>query len=374
MSDVPCVHALPLGLVTLADHEEHARKQLDANAWAYFSGGAGDEITLRGNREAWDALPLNPRVLRPLSGGHTRVQLLSHTLAHPILLAPIAFQRMAHPDGELATAHAAAALGAGMVLSAQSSTTLEKVACAALGETARGPLWFQLYAQADRGFTLDLVQRAELAGYEALVLTVDAPTSGTRDRERRVGFCLPEGVSAVNLAGMPSMVARPIAANASKLFDGLLASAPTWADVGWLQEHTRLPLLLKGVLHEEDARQARALGISAVVVSNHGGRTLDTAVPTALALQRIVSALDGAMPVLVDGGIRRGTDVLKAVALGATAVMIGRPYVYGLANAGAVGVAHVLRLLRDELEIAMALCGCATLAEVSRAVLFDARH
>jgi 4-hydroxymandelate oxidase len=364
---------LPEGVVTLADHEAHARKVLDDNAWAYFSGGAGDEITLRANREAWHGLRLHPRVLRPLAGGHTRIELLGRTLAHPILLAPVAFQRMAHPDGEIASALAAAALEAGLVLSSQASVAMESVAAAMLKDRGpqSGPLWFQLYWQHDRGFLRELVARAETAGYEALVLTVDAPTSGARDRERRAGFRLPADVSAVNLAGLPPPPAAALQPGQSALFDGLLAAAPTWADVQWLQSNTRLPILLKGVLHEDDARQAAALGLAGVIVSNHGGRTLDTAPATAVVLPRIVEAVAGQMPVLVDGGIRRGTDVLKAMALGASAVLVGRPYVCALANAGAVGVAHVLRLLRDELEIAMALCGCATLAKTTPGLLFD---
>ena len=362
-------HALPPGIASLADHERLARQQLDDNAWAYFSGGAADEITLAANRSAWDQITLQPRVLRALAGGHTRTELLGRTLAHPILLAPIAFQRMAHSDGELASAFAAAALGAGMVLSTQSSTPVEAVAQAMQGDPASGPLWFQLYLQHDRGFTRALVQRAEAAGCEALVLTVDAPTSGVRDRERRAQFRLPAGISAVHLAGLAPPPARALAPGQSALFDGLLQHAPTWDDVAWLQSTTRLPVLLKGVLHPDDARQAAALGVAGLIVSNHGGRTLDTAPATAHALPRIAHAVQGALPLLVDGGIRRGTDVLKALALGARAVLLGRPAVYGLAHAGAAGVAHVLRLLRDELEIAMALTGCATLADATPALL-----
>lgn len=369
MTPLPARHTIPPGLVTLADHEQHARTQLDDNAWAYFSGGAADEISLRANRSAWDALPLWPRMLRPLAGGHTRVPLLGRTLAHPILLAPVAFQRMAHPDGELAMAYAAAALGAGVVLSTQASVSLESVAQAVLPDPGRGPLWFQLYLQPDRGFTQALVQRAEAAGYEALVLTVDAPTSGVRDRERRAGFRLPPGVSPVNLAGLQTPASPPLSPGQSALFDGLLHHAPTWDDIAWLQSITRLPVLLKGVLHPADARQAVSVGAAGLIVSNHGGRTLDTAPATATALPRVVQAVDGAVPVLVDGGIRRGTDVLKAMALGASAVLVGRPAVWGLANAGAAGVAHVLRLLRDELEVAMALTGCATLAQATPALL-----
>ena len=369
MTQIPARHTIPPGLVTLADHELHARTQLDDNAWAYFSGGAADEISLRANRSAWDALPLWPRVLRPLAGGHTRVPLLGRTLAHPILLAPVAFQRMAHPDGELAMAYAAAALGAGVVLSTQASVSLESVAQAVLPDPGRGPLWFQLYLQPDRGFTQALVQRAEAAGYEALVLTVDAPTSGVRDRERRAGFRLPPGVGPVNLTGLQVPAPSALSPGQSALFDGLLHHAPTWDDIAWLQSITRLPVLLKGVLHPADARQAVSVGAAGLIVSNHGGRTLDTAPATATALPRVVQAAGGAVPVLVDGGIRRGTDVLKAMALGASAVLVGRPAVWGLANAGAAGVAHVLRLLRDELEVAMALTGCATLAEATPALL-----
>ena len=369
MTQIPARHTIPSGLVTLADHELHARTQLDDNAWAYFSGGAADEISLRANRTAWDALPLWPRVLRPLAGGHTRVPLLGRTLAHPILLAPVAFQRMAHPDGELAMAYAAAALGAGVVLSTQASVSLESVAQAVLPDPGRGPLWFQLYLQPDRGFTQALVQRAEAAGYEALVLTVDAPTSGVRDRERRAGFRLPPGVGPVNLTGLQVPAPSALSPGQSALFDGLLHHAPTWDDIAWLQSITRLPVLLKGVLHPADARQAVSVGAAGLIVSNHGGRTLDTAPATATALPRVVQAVGGAVPVLVDGGIRRGTDVFKAMALGASAVLVGRPAVWGLANAGAAGVAHVLRLLRDELEVAMALTGCATLAEATPALL-----
>lgn len=369
MTRVPDVESLPPGIVNLADHEAQARTRLDAPAWAYFSGGAADELTLRTNRAAWDRLELWPRVLRPLAGGHTRVELLGRTLAHPILLAPLAFQKLAHADGELASAHAAAALGAGLVLSTQSSVPMEDVARAMQSEPGRGPLWFQLYMQHDRGHTLELVQRAERAGYEALVLTVDAPSSGARDRERRADFRLPPQVRAVHLDTLPPLGPRSLQAGQSALFDALLAQAPTWDDVSWLQSRTRLPLLLKGVLHPLDARQALGLQVAGLVVSNHGGRTLDTTPSTATALPRIVQEVGGRMAVLVDGGIRRGTDVLKAMALGADAVLLGRPYLYGLANAGAVGVAHVLRLLRDELEIAMALTGCRTLDQASPALL-----
>lgn len=360
---------LPDGVVSLSDHEAHARKIIDAPTWAYLFGAAGDSLTFEGNLNAWRQLPLLPRVMRPLAGGHTRVELLGRTLAHPILIAPMAYQQLAHPDGEYATALAAAAMGAGLVLSTQASSPLETVANTYLSGPERGPLWFQLYLQEDRGFTEELVRRAESAGYEALVLTVDAPVQGVRDQERRAGFCLPAGICAVNLASMRTATPRTLSAGESALFDGLLTHAPSWHDVAWLRSITRLPILLKGVLHPDDAREALACGAAGLIVSNHGGRTLDTAVTTATALPQIVQAVRGEMPVLVDGGIRRGTDVLKAMALGANAVLVGRPVLHGLANAGATGVAHVIRLLRDELEIAMALCGCRTLDQASQSLL-----
>jgi 4-hydroxymandelate oxidase len=377
---------VPARVVNLHDHEAEAQRVLDAQAWAYFSGGAADEVTLRANAQAWQSLSLLPRVLAPLQGGHTQVRLLGRLLPHPILLAPVAYQRLAHPDGELATAVAAAAQGAGLVLSTQSSTLMEHVAQAfgrkppatpqaadAAGSPAPsstagdgGPLWFQLYWQPDREVTQQLIERAEAAGFEALVLTVDAPVHGARDRERHAGFVLPAGLRAVNLPAAPASTASPqqdAAGEPASAFDSVLRHAPTWADVRQLIQGTRLPVLLKGILHPDDARAALDTGAAGVIVSNHGGRTLDTAIATAHALPAVAQAVGGQMAVLVDGGLRRGTDIFKALALGADAVLIGKPHVYGLAHAGPMGVAHVIRLLRDELEIAMALCGCATLGQ-----------
>lgn len=356
--------ALP---VALPDYAAAAAERLEAQARAYFDGGAADELTLVANLRAWQQIGLQSRVLRPMAGAHTRVELLGRTLAHPVLLAPVAYQRLAHPEGELATAQAAAALQAGMVLSTQSSVPVEAVAHIIRRDPDSGPLWFQVYIQPDRDFTLALVRRAEAAGCEALVLTVDAPVSGARDRERRAGFRLPPGVRAVHLEGLRPPPAPALLPGQSALFDGLLAAMPTWDDVAWLVGHTRLPVLLKGITHPEDARLARESGAAGLVVSNHGGRTLDTLPATAELLPRIVAAADG-LPVLVDGGIRRGTDVLKALGLGASAVLVGRPQVHALAVAGAQGVAHMLRLLRDELEIAMALTGCRCLAEAADAL------
>ncbi|WP_423459345.1 alpha-hydroxy acid oxidase [Ottowia sp. VDI28] len=356
---------MPPQPITLADYEALARERLDPGAWAYLYGGAADELTLRANTEGWQRLELWPRVLRALAGGHTQVQLAGRTLAHPILLAPVAHQQLAHPDGEAASALAAAAQGAGYVLSTQSSVPMETVSQAVLGDPGRGPLWFQLYWQHDRGFNLSLAERARAAGYEALVLTADAPVSGARDRERRTGFSLPPGVASVHLRGLPSLRH----AEAGTYCGGLPAHALRWEDIAWLQERTPLPVWIKGVLHPQDALQAQQLGVAGLIISNHGGRTLDTAPATARALPRIAEALEGKLPLIVDGGIRRGTDVLKAVALGASAVLLGRPVMHGLAVEGALGVARVIRILRDELEIAMALSGCRTLSDATPALL-----
>ncbi|MGC4062021.1 MAG: alpha-hydroxy acid oxidase [Aquabacterium sp.] len=369
---VPVIESLPEGVANLADFEQPARARLNDGAWAYLSGGAADELTLRANRAAWDRIRLHPRVLRDLSGGHPRVKLLDRELSHPILLAPIAYQRLFHADGELAVAHAAAAQSAGVVLSAQSSTEMELVAQPFVDEPTGGPLWFQLYWRDDRDFMLALLKRIERAGYQALVLTVDAPVHGARDRERRVGFKLPEDIRAVNLGGRKKPL--DLKPGQSALFDGLMPRAATWAEIDWLRTHSHLPLLLKGVSHVADAREALARGVAGLIVSNHGGRALDTLPATADLLPMLRQGLGPEVPLLVDGGIRRGTDVLKAIALGSNAVLLGRPYVHALAAAGALGVAHVLRLLRDELEIAMALSGCKTLADAGPQLLWPVQN
>lgn len=366
--------SLPASVVSLADHEALARQRLPADRWAYLCGAAGDGITAEQNTRAWTSIGLRPRVLRALAGGHTRVHLLGKEWAHPVLVAPMAYQRLAHAQGEAATALAAAVMGAGMVLSTQSSIPMEDVARLSRDEPGRGPLWFQLYLQHDRDWTVRLIRRAEAAGFEALVLTVDAPVHGVRDAERRTGFRLPPEVEAVHLRDLRSRAHVAPGPGQSALFDGLLTSAPTWDDIGWLRSQTRLPVLLKGITHPDDARLAVQHGAAGVIVSNHGGRTLDTAAPTARVLPGVVGAVGNTVPVIVDGGIRRGTDILKAMSLGASAVLVGRPVLHGLINDGATGVAHVLRLLRDELEIAMALTGCRTLADAHPGLLWQAEE
>lgn len=361
----PPLASIPPDVVAVADYEALARERMDEAAWAWLQGGAADELSLLANRRAFDRLQLLPRVLADMAGAHTRLELFGEAYEHPILLAPVAFQRLAHPEGELASVQAASAMQAGMVVSTQASVALETLA-----RSSHSPLWFQLYIQPDREFTATLVRRAEASGCRALVVTVDAPVSGVRNREQRSGFALPAGVAAVNLQGMRALPPQAARAGESPLLtSALVASAPTWKDVAWLRSLTRLPILLKGVLAPDDARRALDEGIAGVIVSNHGGRALDTVPASIEALPAIAQAVGGRMPLLLDGGIRRGTDIVKALALGASAVLVGRPFMHGLAAAGALGVVHVLHILRTELEMAMVLCGRRTLAELDASLV-----
>jgi 4-hydroxymandelate oxidase len=360
--------------INLADYEAMAHTGADPSIWAYLQGAAADGLTHQGNRRAWDHIALQPRVLRSLRHGSTHATLLGHPMAWPALVAPMAYQRLAHPSGEAGMALAAAMQGAGMIISNQTSMPLPAVMAPVLHEPGRGPLWFQLYPQSDKNTLQAMATLAQAQGCEALVLTADAAVNGVRDQERRAAFQLPDSVQAMHW--QPTAATQAL----SGLCQGAAHAAFTWDDLAWLQSITSLPILLKGVLHPHDAVTAARMGIDGLIVSNHGGRTLDTAVPTAQALPRVAQALaqlaqsSGRTPVgratgqpaalLVDGGIRRGTDVLKALALGADAVLVGRPCLHGLMHSGPQGAAHVLRLLRDEFEAAMALCGCAQLADI----------
>ncbi len=347
---------IPAGVLSVGDYERLAAERLSPNAFAYITGGAGDETTIRWNREGFERIALRPRVLRGGSGVDTTLQLLGQSFAHPILAAPVAYQELAHADGECGSAAAAAAHDGGFVLSTLATQSLEKVA-----EAGCARRWQQLYLQANRADSLHLVRRAEAAGYEALVLTVDAPVAGARNREHRAAFALPPGLAAANVS--PDALPQLPGGSGLPLNDAMMF-APTWKDVDWLASETRLPVLLKGILDPDDAELAISHGAAGIVVSNHGGRTLDTLPATIDALPAIAERVAGRIPVLMDGGIRRGTDVFKALASGANAVLVGRPIVYGLAVAGTSGVAHVLRILREELAIAMALTGCAKLVDI----------
>jgi 4-hydroxymandelate oxidase len=348
----------------VADFERAAKRLMSPMAWNYVAGGAADEITLRWNHEAYGQIRLNPRTLVDVSRLDTRVRLLGRELAFPILLAPAAYQKMVHPGGELESVKGAGEAGATMVVSTMANVTLEEIAAA-----AKSPLWFQLYVQPDRGFTRELVRRAEAAGYQALVVTVDTPVLGPRYRELRDHFTLPPGIDRANLRGLPVATGAHRPSEAS-IFSATLDPTLTWKDIDWLRSLTRLPVLLKGVQNAADAELAARAGVAGIIVSNHGARNLDTGPATIEALPRVIAKVAGQIPVLVDGGIRRGTDVLKALALGATAVLIGRPYVYGLAVGGAQGVSQVVTVLRRELEMAMASCGRASIAAIDQSVIW----
>lgn len=354
----------PADLLDLPDFERAAKGVMSSLAWEYVSEGAADEITLRSNHEAYEKIRVMPRALVDVSKIDTRVKLLGRELAHPILLAPTAYQKLSHPDGELATVKGAGDAGATMVLSTMSTVSLEDVAAA-----TKTPLWFQLYVQPDREFTRELVQRAEKAGYQALVVTVDTPVLGPRYRELRAKFNLPPGMERANLRGRPTATGGQRATEGA-IFSGTLDPTLTWKDIEWLRSITKVPVLLKGVINPEDAELAVQVGAAGILVSNHGARNLDTGPATIEALPRVTERIRGRIPVLVDGGIRRGTDVLKAIAFGANAVLIGRPYVYGLAVDGSRGVTRIVNILRRELEMAMAHTGRTSIAAIDQSAIW----
>jgi 4-hydroxymandelate oxidase len=337
-------------LVNVFDYERKAAERLPAGPLAYYAGGAMDERTLNDNRAAFARRRIVPRVLTDVSAVDTSVEILGRRWEWPIWICPTALHKLAHPDGELATARAAASRGITMALSTSASTDLAEVA--AVG----GPRWFQVYLLADPGARRALIERAIAAGYEALLLTADLQRLGRRERDVRVGFTLPEGVAVPNVAIAAGV---PIAEAGSVGFTDRM----TWDDLAWLAGFG-VPVIVKGVLHPDDARLAIDHGAAAIDVSNHGGRQLDGAIASIDALPAIAEVVDGRVPLLLDGGVRRGTDALIALALGATAVGIGRPVIWGLAVDGEAGVGRILDLVTDELEHAMALAGAARLADL----------
>lgn len=344
------------------DLEQQARACLSPLAYDYVAGGADDELTLAENVAAWRRLRLRPRVLRDVSKVSTATTVLGTAVSLPALVAPMAYQRLAHDDGERATAQGAAAAGTIMIASTVATTSLEDIAAAA----PEAVQWFQLYVHRDRGWTAELVARAAAAGYRALVFTVDLPVLGLRRRDERNRFRLPPGMVMANVGEPPPQVdGSAIMAYASDRLDPGL----TFADIEWLRGLCDLPVLVKGVLRGEDARACVDAGAHGIVVSNHGGRQLDTAIATAAALPEVVDAVGDAVEVLVDGGIRRGTDLVKALSLGAQAVLVGRPVLWGLASDGAEGVRSVLETLRDEFARALTLCGAPAVGEVTADLL-----
>ncbi|HXO19812.1 MAG TPA: alpha-hydroxy acid oxidase [Thermoanaerobaculia bacterium] len=352
--------------INVFELEAVAREKMPREAFDYYASGAHDEVTLRENRAAYDRLSLAYRVLVDVSKRDMTTTVLGQPVAMPILVAPTAFHRLATPEGEVATVRAAGAVGTVMILSTLSNTPVEEVVAA-----ASGPVWFQLYVYRDRRATEGLVRRAEAAGCRAIVLTVDAPMLGRRERDVRNRFRLPPGLAVANLmpegyGDVPAVAGDSgLAAYVSSLIDPALS----WRDVAWLRSLTALPLVVKGIVRPDDAVRAAEAGAAGIVVSNHGGRQLDTAPATLDVLPEVADALAAhghGTEVLLDGGVRRGTDVLKALALGARAVLAGRAVLWGLAADGEAGAARALRFLRDELDLAMALAGTPTLADVTR--------
>ena len=352
-------------LLNLHDYHRAARGKLRKEVLDYFEGGALDEITLRENTAGWERLKLYYHVLAGIGERDLRTTILGQSISMPIGVAPTAFHKLANAAGEIATAKAARAAGTLFVLSALSNTPMELVF-----PEAGSPRWFQLYIYKDRGITGELVRRAEAAGAEAIALTVDAPGLGTRERDLRNRFTLPEGLTVANVTPLgkghlPEVRGSGLAAYVHDNFKSDLG----FKDLDWLCGWTRLPVVVKGICRGDDARRAAEHGAKAVVVSNHGGRQLDSAPATCDALPYVVDAVSGLCEVYVDGGIRRGRDVLKAIALGARAVLIGRPILWGLCVGGEEGAINVLEILRRELDEAMLLCGCAKLSEIGRSLL-----
>ena len=348
-------------LVNLFDFEKAAESRLPKATYDYYAGGALDEVTLRENRAAFERIPLYFRVLTDVSRRSLETTVLGERVSMPVLVAPTAFHGMAQAEGELATAHAAGEAGTIMIVSTLSNTSVEDIA-----KAATGPLWFQLYIYRDRDATRDLLARVEAAGCSALVLTVDAPILGPRERDVRNRFALPEGLTVKNLLGVGqgAVAGSPEGSGLSSYVSSYIDPAISWRDVEWLRSITALPLLIKGIVRADDARRAVDAGARGVIVSNHGGRQLDGAPATIDALPHVAGAVAGRAEVFVDGGIRRGTDVVKAIARGARAVMVGRPVLWGLAVDAERGVARVLQILHDEIDNALGLCGCTSVADV----------
>ncbi|HPF25148.1 MAG TPA: alpha-hydroxy acid oxidase [Steroidobacteraceae bacterium] len=349
-------------LINLDEVERAALARLSAGPRDYYAGGAADELTLRANRAAWERLELHYRVLRDVSRREQRTTVLGTALEWPLLIAPTAYHQMAHADGELATARAAAACGTALVLSTLSNYPMEQVARA-----AGCGWWFQLYVYKDRGITRDLVARAIAAGCGAIAVTVDAPVGARRERDVRNAFAFPANLPMSNLLPAGERYAKPELAQGGFMgyVNDMLDASLSWRDLDGLVAASSVPVLVKGVVRADDALTALDHGARGIIVSNHGGRQLDTAPATATVLPEIAAAIAGRATVLVDGGIRRGTDILKALALGADAVLVGRPALWGLTVGGEAGVRHVLNLLRAEFDIAMALAGCESLAAVT---------
>jgi isopentenyl diphosphate isomerase/L-lactate dehydrogenase-like FMN-dependent dehydrogenase len=355
-----------MDFLNLKELEQLAAEKLSAMSYDYFRSGSWDEQTLKSNHSEFEKIRISYRVLRDVSVRDTGTKIFDQELSFPLVIAPTAFHKLAHIDGELATAHAAKNSGVPMTISSLSTTSIEDIA-----GSSGADFWFQLYVNKDREFTRQMVQRAEAAGCKALVVTVDTPVWGVRERDQKNGFHLPEGLSAVNLNGA--------AANGHLAKDGkgmggafgwMLDAALTWKDIEWLCSLTKMPVLLKGICRADDALMAIDHGAGGIIISNHGGRQLDGAPATIEVLPFVAEAINKKIPILVDGGIRRGADILKSIALGANAVLIGRPVIWGLAAGGQQGVEKILAIIKNEFDLSMALAGCRNISEITPDLVF----
>ena len=351
-------------MINLFDYEREAERRIPPSHWGYIAGGANDEVTLGANREAFDRILIRYRTMLDVSRRDLATTVLGAPVSMPVLIAPTALQKLAHAEGECATARAARSAGTLMVTSTTATTKLGEVIAA-----SPGPMWFQVYLYQDRAKSRAMIEEAVRTGYTGVVLTVDAPVLGRRERDIRLGFTLPRHLTIANAAMAGMDVVPEASEEASGLmlhFRSLHDAALVPEDIGWIREVSGLPVIVKGIVRGDDAVRAVDHGASAIVVSNHGGRQLDTSIPSIMALPEVVEAVGNRAEVYVDGGIRRGTDVIKALALGARAVMIGRPVLWGLAVNGEPGVRAVLELLRQEIDVAMALAGARDVSELTR--------
>ena len=359
---------IPSDVIQANDYERVAKRIIEPVSLAYIAGGSANEKTLQKNIDAFDKVELLQRSLVDFSEATTQIGLFAQTLRHPILLAPVAAQKLVHPQGEIATAQAANALQAGMIASTLSSVSLEDIA-----NNTECAKWFQLYFQRKQEDTLQLLRRAELAGYQAIVVTLDTPIQTMSNSAQQLGFQLPAHAQPINLSQQQASAQQALASHQSVIFHGMMQEAPLLKEIEWLKTHTRLPIIIKGVMHSKDITTLLDLEVDGLIVSNHGGRALDSTPSTLDLLPSIRAQVGEQFPLLLDGGIRSGCDVFKAIALGANAVCIGRLQIYALSVCGAKGVAHMLKLLRDELEICMALTGCPTIYDINQDAIFNKR-
>lgn len=352
---------IPAEITCARDYERFATHFIPPDRLAYIAGGSGQDQTVQNNQRIFSDYAITPRVLSDLSAGHTHCDLLGRLAPHPILLAPVAYQKLVHPGAERETVHAAEATDTCVVASTLSSLSLEEMA-----HNSDAQRWFQLYFQPQRQHTEHLISRAVRAGYTALVVTVDASIQRPSIRALRAGFRFPADITPANLE--PYGQSNPV--SHQNTFEHYMQNAVQWRDIQWLVDHSPLPIIVKGVMSPDDALKLQDLGIAGIVVSNHGGRTVDGVPASLAALSAVRSAVGTQFPLLFDSGIRSGEEIFKAIALGADAVMIGRLQLYALSIAGALGVAHLIKILREELELAMAVAGCSSLEDIKSTQLF----